>query len=83
MGKDFIYMLENDMCFPNIDYIKDDEKIFDIYCRIKIGKSCYNLGIFLSSMQVMHAIILVPVVLYFLHDIFQRKILHRNVIFLK
>ena len=31
-------MLENDMCFPNIDNIKDDENIFDIYSRIKIGK---------------------------------------------
>ena len=33
-----LYMLENDMCFPKIDNIKDDEKIFDIYCRIKIGE---------------------------------------------
>ena len=31
-------MLENDIFFPNIDNIKDHEKIFDIYWRIKIGK---------------------------------------------
>ena len=32
------FMLENDMCFPCIDNIKNDEKVLDVYCRIKIGK---------------------------------------------
>ena len=32
------FMLENDMCFPCIDNIKNDEKVLDVYCKIKIGK---------------------------------------------
>ena len=33
-----LFMLENNMCFPSIDNIKNDEKILDIHCRIKIGE---------------------------------------------
>ena len=32
------FILENDMCFACIYNIKNDEKVLDVYCRIKIGK---------------------------------------------
>ena len=33
-----LFMLENNMCFPSVDNIKNDEKIIDVHCRIKIGE---------------------------------------------
>ena len=33
-----IQCINKGMCFPCIDNIKNDEKVLDVYCKIKIGK---------------------------------------------